>query len=143
MKSQNPEFLPTTHIGAAEVEQVLRRMIASANHQMAAGAEKLSMLRSQPDRVGERQEIILALREGDADYTLVRTTTKLPMTHKLSQREQEIARLIAAGCSDKMIAHHLTLSACTVSTYVRRIFGKLAVNSRAEMVARLVEINLL
>lgn len=143
MKSQNLEFLHTTHVSAAEVEQVLRRMMACANHQTAADAEKLSMLRSQPDRTGEGQEIIFALSEGGADYTLVRTTAKRPMTHQLSQREQEIARLIAAGCSDKMIAHHLALSACTVSTYVRRIFAKLAVNSRAEMVARLLAINLL
>jgi DNA-binding NarL/FixJ family response regulator len=53
----------------------------------------------------------------------------------LSPREQEIVRLTARGMSNKTIAAVLEISPWTVSTYIRRIFSKLNVNSRVEMVA--------
>jgi LuxR family maltose regulon positive regulatory protein len=53
----------------------------------------------------------------------------------LSPREQEIVRLVSTGHPNKTIAHKLAISQHTVNTHVRRIFGKLGVNSRAEMVA--------
>jgi len=56
----------------------------------------------------------------------------------LSPREQDIARLIAKGLPTKTIAVTLGLRPCTVSTYTKRIYLKLKVNSRAEMVAKLL-----
>lgn len=53
----------------------------------------------------------------------------------LSPREQEIARLIAKGHSNKTIAAVLEISPWTVSTHVRRIFTKLGVTSRTAMVS--------
>jgi DNA-binding CsgD family transcriptional regulator len=60
-------------------------------------------------------------------------------TIDLSPREQEVARMIAEGYPNKTIAAVLEISSWTVSTYVRRIFAKLGVRSRAAMVALLVE----
>lgn len=57
----------------------------------------------------------------------------------LSPREQEIARMIAKGYPNKTIAGVLDISSWTVSTYLRRMFAKLGVTSRAAMVARLHE----
>ena len=59
-------------------------------------------------------------------------------THGLSPRELEIARLVARGATSRMIASVLEISAWTVSTHLRRIFAKLDVTSRAEMVAALL-----
>jgi DNA-binding NarL/FixJ family response regulator len=56
----------------------------------------------------------------------------------LSPREREIARLISKGMPNKTIASTLNLSPCTVSSYTKRIFLKLNVNSRAEMVAKVL-----
>ncbi len=53
----------------------------------------------------------------------------------LSPREAEIARMVAAGLTNKAIASVLDISPWTVGTYLRRIFGKLEVNSRAAMTA--------
>lgn len=61
----------------------------------------------------------------------------------LSPRELAIARLIAQGLPTKTISSQLKISPCTVSTYLRRIFGKLGVTSRAAMVARLMQDNML
>lgn len=52
----------------------------------------------------------------------------------LSRREQEIIRHVSEGLSNREIAERLNLSAHTVKNYVCRIFGKLGVSTRAEMV---------
>jgi DNA-binding CsgD family transcriptional regulator len=56
--------------------------------------------------------------------------------HALSPRELQIARLVAAGATNRAIASSLDISLWTVSTHMRRIFAKLDVCSRAEMVAQ-------
>jgi DNA-binding CsgD family transcriptional regulator len=63
--------------------------------------------------------------------------------HALSPREQEIARMVAQGYPNKTIASVLEISTWTVATYLRRIFAKLGVRSRAAMVALVVEEGLL
>src|SRR4051794_13982205 len=42
----------------------------------------------------------------------------------LSPREQEIARMVASGYTTKEIASVLEISSWTVSTHLRRVFGK-------------------
>ena len=61
----------------------------------------------------------------------------------LSPREHEIARMVAKGYANKTIAAVLDISCWTVGTYLRRIFAKLGVSSRAAMVAQLHEGGLL
>jgi DNA-binding CsgD family transcriptional regulator len=57
--------------------------------------------------------------------------------HGLSPRELQIARLVANGATNQVIARALDISTWTVSTHLRRIFAKLDVCTRAEMVAQL------
>src|ERR1051326_6935801 len=54
----------------------------------------------------------------------------------LSPREQEVLELLARGYLYKEIAERLTISVPTVNTYVRRIYEKLHVRSRAQAVAK-------
>jgi DNA-binding NarL/FixJ family response regulator len=54
----------------------------------------------------------------------------------LTERELQIATLIALGYANKQVAHHLRISEWTVSAHLRRIFIKLGVDSRAAMVYR-------
>jgi DNA-binding CsgD family transcriptional regulator len=58
-----------------------------------------------------------------------------PARRRLSDREQEIALLVADGLKDIVIARRLGLSLSTVRTYVRGIRVRLALDSRAELVA--------
>jgi DNA-binding CsgD family transcriptional regulator len=60
-------------------------------------------------------------------------------TGALSPREQEIARMVGAGYPNKTIAARLGISSWTVSTHLRRMFAKLGVNSRAALVAKVLE----
>lgn len=48
----------------------------------------------------------------------------------LSQRELEVAQLVAAGCTNRQIAARLSVSASTVDTYLSRIFTKLKISHR-------------
>jgi DNA-binding NarL/FixJ family response regulator len=54
----------------------------------------------------------------------------------LSPREQEVLDLLARGYLYKEIADALNISVPTVNTYIRRIYEKLHVRSRAQAVAR-------
>lgn len=54
----------------------------------------------------------------------------------LSAREQEVLRLLVDGLSEKQVAARLILSPETVHTYVKRLYGKLRVRSRGELLAR-------
>ena len=70
-------------------------------------------------------------------YYIVRCQPKSDPRLQLSQREQEIAQLVAEGLPNKCIAKQLGISQWTVSTYLRRIFGKLGVTTLAAMTAKL------
>lgn len=59
---------------------------------------------------------------------------------QLSQREQEVLDLMARGYLFKEIAETLSLSDHTVDTYLRRIYEKLHVHSRAQATARYAEL---
>lgn len=56
---------------------------------------------------------------------------------RLSPREEEVLRLLARGHRSKEIAAELGIGVGTVNTYVRHIYEKLHVRSRAEAVAKL------
>ena len=58
---------------------------------------------------------------------------------KLSAREVQITRYIFADRKEKAIAEELSLSPHTVRTYCERLYRKLNVNSRVEMVVSVVD----
>ncbi|MBX3083451.1 MAG: AAA family ATPase [Anaerolineae bacterium] len=61
----------------------------------------------------------------------------------LSDRELEVLRLIAAGLSNAEIADRLFIAEGTVKRHINHIYGKLAVGSRTQAVARSRELGLL
>jgi DNA-binding CsgD family transcriptional regulator len=58
----------------------------------------------------------------------------------LTEREREIARLIAAGASNPEIAQRLFLSRKTVERHVSNVLRKVGVRNRAELAARVSEL---
>jgi DNA-binding NarL/FixJ family response regulator len=51
----------------------------------------------------------------------------------LSQREMEVARLVAGGCSNRDIANRLSISEKTVKTHLANIFKKLQLRNRLDL----------
>lgn len=98
----------------------------------------------------ETDTTIGEFRLGDACYCVIQR--QLPLEVKdsgepsepvetdpmelLTVREQQIVRLICFGQVNKQIAHRLSISEYTVKTYLKQIFMKLNVHSRAAMVYR-------
>jgi len=64
------------------------------------------------------------------------TQTANGETVELSGREREVLELLARGYLYKEIAEMLKISVQTVNTYIRRIYEKLHVRSRAQAVAK-------
>ena len=66
------------------------------------------------------------------------TTTPAGML-SLTERELEVLRLIARGCSNAEIAGELYLSQATVKSHVTRVFAKLSLRDRAQAVVMAYE----
>jgi DNA-binding NarL/FixJ family response regulator len=56
-----------------------------------------------------------------------------PLSHQLSQREEQVLRQISRGLTHGQIATRLGISPHTVDTYVKRIRTKLGVGNKAEL----------
>lgn len=85
-------------------------------------------------------KVILDLEVDGVRCVLVRRPQEAEKSDvALSPREREIARMVAKGYPNKVIARVLEISSWTVSTHLRRIFAKLGVSSRAAMVAQLLD----
>src|SRR6202022_2436248 len=52
----------------------------------------------------------------------------------LSKREQEVVRCVSEGLTNREIASRLKLSGHTVKNYIFKIFDKLGVSTRVELV---------
>jgi len=112
--------------------------IAGKREELAA---KLRPLIQQMQRVageagedGAAEDLLLDVEVDGVRCVLVREPTRESVA--LSPRELEIARLVAEGYPNKIIAAELDISTWTVGTHLRRIFAKLGVGTRAAMVAR-------
>ncbi|MEV4706880.1 LuxR C-terminal-related transcriptional regulator [Actinoplanes sp. NPDC049316] len=113
----------------AEIRALVRRLAAALTDPRRAAAALpggAQLLDIEVDGVRCRCTLVdAAASEGDTCVAL-------------SPREREVARMVAGGHTNQAIADLLGISAWTVSTHLRRIFGKLGVNSRAAMVARIL-----
>lgn len=96
-----------------------------------------------------RESLIAALREVYAGGSpmssniarkvvqlLQQPQPKVKPVDELSKRENEVLALLAQGYLYKEIADALRIGPDTVNTYIRRIYEKLHVHSRAQAVAR-------
>jgi len=63
---------------------------------------------------------------------LTRPSTQPPSAEPLTERELEVLRLVAQGCSNREIADQLVLSEVTVRTHMSNILGKLHLASRTQ-----------
>ncbi len=117
-------------VQAAEVQDAARRLLA---------------LVGRLPRGPSEQGIVLDVVLGGSRCVVTRSHVSqrsAPAPHcattsALTPREREIARMVGDGFTNKEIASVLEISSWTVSTHLRRIFGKLDVGTRAAMVARL------
>lgn len=118
---------PESHDPDPVVEELLRRLIGHLDAQAGSGVH-------EPNG-HDGQDVLLDACIDGRYYTLARVSPERDGI-SLSPRETEIVRLVARGLPTKAIADVLDVSLWTVSTHLRRVFAKLQVNTRAEMVAK-------
>ncbi len=91
-----------------------------------------------------RDELIRALHtiaeggsylQGNVIAPLITDTDPHEPAPHLSPRERQVLQLVADGFENKQIATELQVAEATVKTYLRGIFDRLDVSSRAEAVA--------
>lgn len=64
-------------------------------------------------------------------------------TPELTQREREVLRLLADGCSNEEIGRRLFISPETVRTHIRKAMGKLGAETRTQAVAKALRLSLI
>jgi two-component system nitrate/nitrite response regulator NarL len=69
----------------------------------------------------------------DTEDTRAKSTRRNALTH----REQEIAKLVCRGLSNKDIARELRLSEGTAKSHLHNIFQKLGVSNRCALILAL------
>lgn len=74
---------------------------------------------------------------GDARRKAQEVQSRLERT-PLTKREKEVVALLVSGATTRGIAEQTQLTVATVHTYLKRIYSKLGVHSRVELVARMV-----
>jgi len=112
-------------------------MIPETAQQMVGGV--LSQIFNETETTARAAAQVVFEMESDGyRYTISRSKINTTRLH-LSPREQEIVRLIAQGLPNKTIAAVLDISQHTVATYIKRLFSKLDVCSRAQMIARVMD----
>ncbi|GAB6926556.1 LuxR C-terminal-related transcriptional regulator [Paenibacillus sp. JCM 10914] len=88
-------------------------------------------------------KVLLALYEGTGIHAPIDKDSRETSNVTLTNREQQILQLIAAGRSNEDIAKQLFLSQGTIKRYTHNLYQKLEVKSRVQAVARAQELNLL
>ena len=76
----------------------------------------------------------LIKRFNQSDQNLSVEENILPKQELLSERELEVLQLASKGFTYSETASFLNISVNTVGSYTKRIYGKLAVNSKSEAV---------
>ena len=129
----DPRFQCVADFSIAGQHYVIGKLGSEAAHP-AQGGNGMRPVKSKP--VGE-------LRVGNDRYFVFEVDGKgqeewnreiLELLKALTEREQQVVSRAARGQVNRQIADELHISSHTVSSYLRRIFLKLGVGNRTEMV---------
>ncbi len=103
---------------------------------IAAGAAGY-LLKTAPDDelVSAVRSVALGAIVLDANVTSELASGTPQSAHLLTDREQDVLALVAAGLPNKTIAARLNVSKRTIDAHLGHLFTKLGVTSRAELVA--------
>jgi DNA-binding CsgD family transcriptional regulator len=127
----------------ADVLPIHDHIIDAAEQSLAAKAKNEAV--PTPPRLPSGAVVAVAKIDGDPVFgsakcavLRVEPQDKPAPIEGLSKREREIARLLVAGYSGVNVAAISGLSENTVRTYVRRLYQKLGVANRADLVRKLM-----
>jgi DNA-binding NarL/FixJ family response regulator len=128
---------------------LLTSFIEGADVQMALDMGATGFL-SKNAEVSELARAVRAAHEGkhtlspEAVKSLIQNRPKLtPTGQLLTEREMSVLTLLARGMTNQDIGRELSISVSTVKAYAAKIYRKLGVNTRAEAIAKSVNLQLI
>ncbi len=142
---------PSGALAAARAREALRRRRREEAHgeaQLALAAFRAAGWRIDEafalELAGRTAEAVALFRACGAAGEVRRLTDTAPVPRRrgeatLTEREREIAVLVAAGRASRSIAEHLVISERTVETHIASVYRKLGVANRAQLAALLGE----
>ena len=110
----------------------LIRPLADLGTEVAGILTKLELNREGLEYIGR----IIAAIDAGSTGSAAETARSASLPDALSDRESEVLGLMAKGLSNNEIGENLFISPGTVKRHAHNIFGKLAVSSRREAVAK-------
>jgi len=137
LKTSNPEIKVILLLDSPKRDLVIRAFGSGAKG-VFCRAQSIDMLRKcicivQAGQVWASSEELHFVLDTFAENTPSRLVDSRG-TVLLSKREQDVVRCVTEGLTNKEIALRLKLSEHTVKNYIFRIFDKLGVSTRVEMV---------
>jgi len=121
-------------------EDLVGAILAGASGYLLKNAEPETLLHTIQQVVAGQS--VLAPEITKQVFEMLRSG-QLGVAKVLTERESQVLRLLSQGLSTSQIAERMSISENTVKTHVRNILGKLEVGSRAEAVAKAVQLNLI
>jgi len=121
-------------------EDLVGAILAGASGYLLKNAEPETLLHTIQQVVAGQS--VLAPEITKQVFEMLRSG-QLGVAKVLTDRESQVLRLLSQGLSTSQIAERMSISENTVKTHVRNILGKLEVGSRAEAVAKAVQLNLI
>ena len=113
----------------------LAQLLAEAHHAFVFSDEPLNIFRKAFQSVNKGEQFISAkLSKYMMEFLVLKKDPADIFKETLTERENEIAGLIAKALSSKEIAEKLHLSVHTVDTHRRNILKKLELHSAAELI---------
>lgn len=94
-------------------------------------------------KVRGRRVRLICSAVGGARVVTLQAATEASPGEALSEREQEVLRLVARGFTSAAIGERLGITAATVRCHVEHIRGKLRVHTRSQAVARAMLLGLI
>jgi DNA-binding NarL/FixJ family response regulator len=135
IRSRHPKIqvvVLTTH---ADDESILGALAAGAIGYLTKNASRDDIRRAVESAAAGHAHLDPAAHKAVVGAATAVPRAPLEPPDRLTRREVEVLRLIAAGRSNKEIASELYLSEATVKTHVNRIFAKTRSRDRAQAVA--------
>jgi DNA-binding CsgD family transcriptional regulator/tetratricopeptide (TPR) repeat protein len=139
------DLLEALEVRAAQLDLRLEQLWIRLDHGAALAAVDRQGAVQTLRRAAELADTLGATNEGAlAQQRLrslgVRAWRRRPSAGELTERELQIARLVATGASNPEIAQTLFLSRKTVERHVSNVLRKLGVKNRAELASRLRDV---
>ena len=117
-------------------------MKITGNQKISGLNETSSAEDTYPGNFLSEKEEIPAKKPASIEHEAVKLEATAVFTSaKLTKKEKDIAHLILEGKSDKEIAAELGISPGTVAVHNKKIYRKLGIHSRSELISKLPAIN--